>query len=155
MKEAVRELVAGHGFVAGLPAGAVDLLASRAEYVAFEPGSLLLREGDPATAAYLITQGSVALEVYSPNRVPLLIETIGAGHVVGLSWAAPPFRSQFDACAVDDVEAVAIDTEALRASLAAHPELGYLVLDRLTSVMLGRLQATRMRLLDVYGRNGH
>ena len=92
------------------------LLASRAEYVAFEPGSLLLREGDPATVAYLITQGSVALEVYSPNRVPLLIETIGAGHVVGLSWAAPPFRSQFDACAVDDVEAVAIDTEALRAS---------------------------------------
>lgn len=154
MTEAVHELVSGHAFVAGFPAGAIELLVLQAEHVAFEPGSLLLREGDRAAVAYLITQGLVAIEVYVPNQAPIVIETIGAGHVVGLSWAAPPFRSHFDARAVDDVEAVAVDTEALRATLDEHPDLGYLVLDRLASVMLERLQATRVRLLDLYGRNG-
>jgi CRP-like cAMP-binding protein len=71
--------------------------------------------------------------------------------VVGLSWAAPPFRYQFDARAIDEVEAVAIDTAPLRVALAENPVLGFLFLDRLAAVMLERLQATRIRLLDLYG----
>jgi CRP-like cAMP-binding protein len=78
---------------------------------------------------------------------------MGAGDVVGLSWAAPPFRYQFDARAVDEVEAVAVGTAPLRLALAENPDLGFLFLDRLAAVILGRLQATRIRLLDVYGTN--
>ena len=153
-EDAIHELVSAHAFAAGFPAGAIDVLVLEAEHVAFEPGSLLLREGEPAAVAYLLTKGLVALEVYVPNKAPIVIETIGAGHVVGLSWAAPPFRSHFDARAVDDVEAVAVDTAALRRTLAEHPDVGYLVLERVAAVMLERLQATRLRLLDLYGRNG-
>ena len=71
--------------------------------------------------------------------------------MVGLSWAAPPFRYQFDARAIDEVEAVAVPTAPLRVALAEDPALGYLFLDRLAAVMLDRLQATRIRLLDLYG----
>jgi len=49
------------------------------------------------------------------------------------------------------VEAVAVDTAPLRVALAENPVLGFLFLDRLTAVMLERLQATRIRLLDLYG----
>ena len=53
--------------------------------------------------------------------------------------------------AIDDVEAVAVETAPLRLALAENPVLGFLFLDRLAAVMLERLQATRIRLLDLYG----
>ena len=151
MNEAVRSLLSGHPFLAGFPPEAVELVAERAEVVTFQPGVLLFREGSPADVAYLVTAGHVAIEVHAPSRGPIVVETIGEGRVVGLSWAAPPFRYQFDACAIDEVEVVAIDTAPLRVALAENPVLGFLFLDRLAAVMLERLQATRIRLLDLYG----
>ncbi len=153
MSGTVRDLLAGHAFLAGFPPEVVDLVAESAELVTFHRGALLFREGSPAEVAYMITGGHVAIEVHAPNRGPMVVETIGSGHVVGLSWAAAPFRYQFDARAIDDVEAVAVDAAGLRAALAQNPALGFLFLDRLTGVVLERLQATRIRLLDIYGKH--
>ena len=151
MNESVRTLLANHAFLADFPPEAVELVAEEAEVVRFRAGQLLFREGSPADVAYLVTAGHVAIEVHAPGRGQIVVETIGAGRVVGLSWAAPPFRYQFDARAIDEVEAVAIPTAPLRVALAEVPALGYLFLDRLAAVMLDRLQATRIRLLDLYG----
>ncbi len=153
MSEAARRLLSGHAFLAGFPPEAVELVADRAEVVTFRPGVLLFREGSTADIAYLMTKGHVAIEVHAPNRGPIVVETIGVGHVVGLSWAAPPFRYQFDARAVDEVEVVCVDAARLRVALAEHPMLGFLLLDRLAAVILDRLQATRIRLLDIYGKS--
>ncbi len=154
MSQRTRALLEQHDFLAGLPDEAIELLAGVGEPVSFGAGSLLFREGDPADTAYLVTRGGVAVEVHAPNRGAVVVDTITAGHVLGLSWAAPPFRYQFDARAVDDVEVVAVDTARLRVALAEDPVLGFLFLDRLAAVMLGRLQATRIRLLDLYGPDG-
>jgi CRP-like cAMP-binding protein len=147
----VGALLAGHPLVAGLPADALELLAPHARLRTFGPGELLLREGTPADTLYLIIGGQVAVEVHVPNRGAMVVETMGPGRIVGLSWASPPHRYQFDARAVDDVEAVAVDAAGLRSVLADRPDVGFLVLDRLTAVILDRLQATRVRLLDLYG----
>ena len=48
---------------------------------------------------------------------------------------------------------VCVDTARLRVSLAENPVLGFLLLDRLAAVILERLQATRIRLLDIYGKS--
>jgi CRP/FNR family transcriptional regulator, cyclic AMP receptor protein len=153
MSESAREILVGHAFLAGLPAESLELVAERAELCTFKPGALLFREGGAADLVYLITKGHVAIEVHAPNREAIVVETLGAGNVVGLSWAAPPFRYQFDARAIDAVEAVSVDATQLRASLAENPALGYHVLHRLTAVILERLQATRLRLLDLYGKS--
>jgi len=151
LSEAARTLLAGHAFLAGLPEGTVQLVADHAEPATFPAGVLLFREGGSADVAYLITKGHVAVEIHAPSRGPVVVETLHAGNVVGLSWAAPPFRNQFDARAVDDVEAVGVDAAQLRAALAANPAIGFPFLDRLVAVILERLQATRVRLLDLYG----
>ena len=153
MNESARSLLTEHAFLAGFPPEAIALLAEQAEPVTFRPGVLLFREGSPADVTYFITKGCVAIEVHAPTRGPIVIETLRAGQVVGLSWAAPPFRYQFDARAVDEVEVVSINTATLRVSLAENPVLGFLLLDRLAAVILERLQATRIRLLDIYGRS--
>ncbi len=154
MNEEVRAALGEHAFLAGFPAEAVDRIAELGEPMAFEPGVLLFREGRGAEVVYLVTKGHVAIEVHAPDRGVIAVDTVGAGHILGLSWAAPPFRYQFDARALDEVEAVALDAAQLRVTLAESPVLGFLFLDRLAAVVLERLQATRIRMLDLYGE-GH
>ena len=52
-----------------------------------------------------------------------------------------------------DVRAVAVDGACLRGKCDADPAFGYELMRRFSQVMLDRLQATRLRLLDVYGRS--
>lgn len=154
MNEAVRAALTDHAFLAGFPAEALDQIAALGTAVSFAPGVLIFREGDEADAVYLVTRGQVAIEVHAPDRGPLLLDTVASGHILGLSWAAPPFRYQFDARAIDEVEAMAFDAVQLRVVLAENPMLGFLFLDRVAAVVLERLQATRIRLLDLYGNDG-
>jgi CRP/FNR family cyclic AMP-dependent transcriptional regulator len=148
----VAGLVANHRLLTGLPGDAVGRLAGCARNVAFAPGQLLLTEGDPADALYLLRRGHVSLEVHAPGRGPLVIETIGPGEAVGWSWLFPPYRWQFDGRALDAVGAVAVDGSCLRAKAEADPKFGYELMKRFLPVMLERLQAARVRLLDLYGR---
>jgi CRP-like cAMP-binding protein len=144
-------LLASHPLLAGLPVGA---LVPSARLLTVEAGQLLMAEGDPADTIYLLQRGRVALELHESGRGPLVIETVGAGRIVGLSWIAPPFRWHFDARAVEPVTAIALDAAAVRAAAAADPAFGYALMVRIGAVMLERLHATRVRLLDIYGHGG-
>ncbi len=151
MTTSLAELVSAHPLLAGLPGQAVASVAGCAQNVSFNPGDLLLAEGDPADTLYLLRRGRVAIEVHSPGRGPIVIETVGPGAVVGWSWLVPPYRWHFDARAVDAVGAVAVDGACLREKAEADPELGYALMKRVATVLLERLQMTRLRLLDLYG----
>ena len=154
MSDAVSELLQSHAFLEGLSERTVDLVAEHAVRERFRPGEVLFREGGPADLIFLLTQGHVAIEIHAPNRGPIVVETLGPGQIVGLSWAAPPFRYGFDARAIDEVEGVGVASAQLRVALAADPIIGFPFLERLSAVILERLQATRVRLLDLYGSVG-
>lgn len=151
MTETIHEILSAHRFIAGPPEGTIELVAACARPETFEAGRLLLREGDVADT--LIHRGRVSIEIHRPGHGRHIIDTVGPGHTVGLSWAAPPFRCQFDARALEPVAAVAVDSECLRARLGKNPAVGYALLERLVSVLIGRLQAARVRLLDLYGND--
>ena len=150
MSRTVERILGAHPFLAGLPPGTAALVAGCARLAAFEPGELLTAEGEPADTLLLIHLGRVAVEAHRPAGGDLWIETVGPGHLVGLSWAAPPFRWQFDARALEPVSAVAVDVRRLRAELGRHPDIGFALLDRMTERLVDRLQATRLRLLDLH-----
>jgi CRP/FNR family transcriptional regulator, cyclic AMP receptor protein len=145
------ELVSTHPLLAGLPGDAVANVAGCAQNVSFRSGDLLLAEGDSADTLYLLRRGRVAIEVHAPERGPIVIETLGPGATVGWSWLVPPYLWHFDARAMGEVGAVAIDGACLRAKAEADPSLGYELMKRVAAVLLSRLQATRLRLLDLYG----
>jgi CRP-like cAMP-binding protein len=146
--------MAGHAFLAGASAHTMELLSEGARFEEFETGGLLLREGEHADTLYLLVEGRVAIEVHSPSQGQLIIDIVNPGHVVGLSWAAPPFRWQFDARALEPVKAVALDAPRLLEKLSLHPEVAAELHGRLSAVTLSRLQATRIRLLDLYANAG-
>jgi CRP-like cAMP-binding protein len=116
-----------------------------------DAGAQLCREGEPADVFYLITSGLVALEVVVPGRDALLVETLHDGDLLGWSWLYEPKRWQFDARAVEPCRLLVFDGACVRSACAAEPELGYAFMQRFAAVMVERLQATRLQLLDVYG----
>jgi CRP-like cAMP-binding protein len=139
--------------LSGMSADELALLAGCASNVRFEAGDMLFREGDQADTFYVVRHGSVALETFVPARGGMTIETIEAGEVIGWSWLFPPYRWHFDARALSQVRATAIDGACLRGKCEEDPALGYDLMKRFAQVLIERLQWTRLRLLDVYGRD--
>jgi CRP/FNR family transcriptional regulator, cyclic AMP receptor protein len=149
--ETVAELLGRHPFFAGLDGDAMRLIAGCASNVHFHAGDVIFGEGEAASRFYVIRHGRVALQVHSPTRGPLVIDTMDEGEVLGWSWLVPPYRYFGDAQAVTAVTATALDGSCLRAKCEADPQLGYQLLKRVTTVMYQRLQSSRIRLLDLYG----
>jgi CRP-like cAMP-binding protein len=139
-----------HPLFAGLPVPAIEHISGCASDVTFPAGELIFSQGASAGSLYLLRRGKVALSAHAPGKGHLLVQTLGPGEVLGLSWLFPPFQWQFDARAVEAVEAVALDGGCLRAKLDDDPALGYRLLSRITPVVLARLHQTRVRLLDLY-----
>jgi CRP/FNR family cyclic AMP-dependent transcriptional regulator len=147
----MRALVESHPFMRGVSAGSLELVVGCSRNLAFAPGSLLCAEGESADTFYLLRRGRVSIDVHAPGQGAIVIETVGPGDVVGWSWLVPPFRWTFDARALDEVGCIAIDGACLRAKTLTDPSLGFELLSRVSLTLLARLQATRMRLLDLYG----
>lgn len=118
----------------------------------FEAGEYMLREGEPADTFYVVRRGSVAIETFAPRRGPVTIETLHDGDLLGWSWLVPPYRTTFDARALTTTHAIAFDGACLRGKLDGDPALGYVLLRLFAAVIVERLQGTRLRLLDVYGK---
>ena len=116
----------------------------------FDEGEYLFREGDPADTFYIVRSGTVALETHVPGRGPARLMTLHDEDVLGWSWLFPPYRWHFDARALQPVRALAIDGACLRQKSTNDHDLGYELMRRFAEVIVSRLQATRMQLLDVY-----
>jgi len=156
MPRSLESLIADAPLFDGMAPEALALLAGCASNVRFAEGERLFTEGEPADRFYVLRHGSVALEMFVPARGTAVIETIEAGEVLGWSWLFEPYRWHFDARALSLVRATAFDGACLRGKCDADPALGYDLMGRFAQVLIGRLQSTRLRLLDVYGDgDGH
>lgn len=147
----IKELIRDHPFFAGLDDAYLNLAAGCASNTHFKAGEYLFHEGDAADQFFLLRGGRVRLEIAAPGRAPVIVETIQAGEVIGWSWLFPPYLWQFDAQATETVRATAFDGKCLRGKCAANHDLGYELAMRSAQVLMQRLQATRLQLLDVYG----
>jgi CRP/FNR family cyclic AMP-dependent transcriptional regulator len=114
---------------------------------------MIYREGDEANQALLIREGKVAIEIFSAERGSLIIQTVGPGEVLGWSWLFSPFIRRFDTRVLESTVAVALDGRFLREKAEEDHRLGYELLKRFSRVVVERLQATRLQLLDVYGKH--
>ncbi|BCB91845.1 Crp/Fnr family transcriptional regulator [Phytohabitans suffuscus] len=146
-----RTLLAEHPFLDGMAPSSLDRLTAYAHPVYRNRGHRLFSAGRPAVRFWLLRSGRVALDLPAPGRGDVVIETIDAGAVLGWSWLFPPRQWQFGAVAVDPVRAIEFSAAGVRHLMADDPVLGYELTRRFMAVLLDRLQATRTRLLDLYG----
>jgi CRP-like cAMP-binding protein len=151
VNEGLERIVGEHKLFAGLGEDFIRLAAGCAKNVRFDSDQYLFHAEEPADWIYLIRQGRVALEVVTPGRGAVQFMTLGEGEVVGLSWLLPPYRWGYDARAMELTRAIAMDARCLRDKCDADHDMGYAILKRFLPVLVDRLQATRLQLLDVYG----
>jgi CRP/FNR family transcriptional regulator, cyclic AMP receptor protein len=139
-----------HAFLRGMADGHLAILARACWVAPVRAGHRLFEEGSTAHRFWLLRSGHVSLDVHAPGRRRLLIETLGPGDLVGLSWLVPPYEWQFGATAVQDTVTYELNALAVRAACEENTGLGYELLRRVMAAAASRLHATRLRMLDLY-----
>ncbi|MFJ1704954.1 cyclic nucleotide-binding domain-containing protein [Kitasatospora sp. NPDC088346] len=143
-----------HGFLTALAPAHRDRLAALAREVPIPAGARIFEEGGPADRFWIVRSGGVALDVHIPGRPPAVVETLGEGDLLGWSWLFAPYRWHLGARARGEVRAAEFDAGRVRAACAQDPAFGLAVTALVAEVIAHRLQATRTRLLDLYGLPG-
>lgn len=151
MIEGMDSIVREHRFFADLDEDTIKLIAGCARNVTFKSGEYLFHTGDAADEFFLVRHGQVAIEITAPGRPAMTIQTVGADEIAGVSWLVPPYRWVHDARAVEAVRAIGMDARCLRQKCDADHDVGYEMMLRFVPLLVSRLQATRMQILDVYG----
>jgi CRP/FNR family transcriptional regulator, cyclic AMP receptor protein len=140
-----------HPFLTNLEPDKLHFIVECASNVRFNAGEYLFREGEAANHFYLIRKGRVVLEIPSPNRPSICLETLGEGEMLGWSWFFPPYRWHFDAHAVELTLAIAFDAQCVRRKCDIDHGLGYRLARQFAAVQADRLEATLIRLVDIHG----
>lgn len=142
------------GFFAGMRPEHIERIEALATRQHFLAGASIFREGEPANNWWLIEHGDVALQVRPHGRDSRVLQTLHQGDVLGWSWLFPPYRWAFDATTITSTDAMVFDAVALRAEVESDDRLNADLMRRFARIVIDRLQATRLQLLDVYGDRG-
>jgi len=148
----VRFAITDHLFFKSFKKEHVDELVDCANEVRFKKGEFIFKEGDEAKEFFLISRGSVDLELFSPERGLSQIENIGEREVLGWSWLYSPYKWRFDAKAAENIEAIIFNGKKLREKCEKNHELGYRVYKLFSQIIVERLQAARMEILELYSQ---
>jgi len=148
--ETIERLLAEHPFFKGLHEQYIKLLVGCASNVRFNQGEFINRDGDEADAFYLIRAGSVALDVYSPAKGEITYLTLREGELLGWSWLVFPYRIHGDVRAIQLMRAIKIDAKCLREKCTKDPQLELELYRRFVPIIVDRVEAMTMQLLDVY-----
>ncbi len=120
----------------------VDLIRSIGEIISKYPGTHLFREGEPASAAYLVESGEV--EIYRGGKEnPRVIARVGPGSVLGdiAMFGDTPYVSS--AKAIGQTRVFRFERDRLLPELARHPA----VCLRWLVAGLRQLEGTQRRVL--------
>ena len=149
-RPALEQALLRHPFFDGIKEAHILDLAGCGSEAHFDAGEIIFRQQEQADYFYVIQQGKVALDIHVGEEEPLTIQTIGPGRILGWSWLFSPYRWQFEARAVEPTSVIAMDARCIRGKIEVDAHLGYDLLQRFSKILIDRLQATRMQLIDMY-----
>lgn len=121
------------------PAAAADILA-RLRAARLDRGATLIRQGEHGDAMYLVLAGRVAVQVVTAAGVPMVVDTLEPGGVVGEMALLTGQPRTATVVALDPVEVAALSRPDFEALAARHPEALNLFLHR----VLPRLRRTQL-----------
>lgn len=142
-----------HAFFEAFPDELFKELRTCADKVSYDVDQLIYKQGDPAEEFFLILQGRVALELYAGHHGAMIVQTVGAGEILGWSWLFTPYRRHFDARALTPVAAICLQAHCMREQAERNHLLGHELYKRFSRAVVASLQAARLQLLDVYSRS--
>jgi CRP-like cAMP-binding protein len=145
-KEALRT----HKFAEGLTDSQVATLAGMAQEVTFEDNEVILEAAQRSTSFYLLTAGSVAVELRTAAYV-VCVEALGPGQLFGWSALLDHQDTLFQVRAREHTTALRLDGARLKAACQTDSQLGNEVRQRALQVVAGRVRATEIRFAEMCG----
>jgi CRP-like cAMP-binding protein len=139
-----------HRFTQGLTEEHIASLARVGSTVAFEENELILVDGQRSNAFYLVTDGSVAVELRTPRYV-VCVAAVTPGEAFGWSALLDQQDTAFQVRAREHSVALRLDGPGLRALCHDDPALGVEILHRVLRLVAGRVQATEIRFAEMCG----
>ena len=126
-------------FLARMPAPERRFLADLAHEARFEDGEILFSAGEPAETFFVVGRGRVEL-VASDGSV---VDTLGPGDVVGVSWLYPDRVWTLAARARGSFIGAAFPADDVRHRCTIDERMRLIVLEEMSSTLLDRLTRAR------------
>lgn len=144
--------LAEHSVLQGLTPKQLKDLEGCASLAQFKPDQFIFQQGKTALSFYLIRSGKVNIELYTQERGPRPIQTLGRGDLLGSSWFVPPFQWQADARTMTKTEVIVFDAKCVKEKCEQDPALGYALLTRVFIAISQRLDVAQKKILGLYAK---
>jgi CRP-like cAMP-binding protein len=123
---------------AGLPTARLKLIAYTAEIVRFEPGEVMVQQGAPADAVYIITEGEAEVWLADADGHEIHVATVGPNSLLGEIAVIARSRRTTSVRAKDRVVTFKISANVFLDLVRQSPDIGMQVL----TVLAQRLERT-------------
>lgn len=133
------------GMLQGVPPAAAEVLAAQLQQVSFPPRHTVFTEGEPGVDLYIVLSGKVKIRRRTTDGRETLIAVLGPSDMFGELALFDPGPRTSTVTTLTEVTAVRIDRRALRAWIAAHPDIA----QQLLRVLARRLRRTNDMLCDL------
>lgn len=157
-------------FFAGISGERLLEIASFSIAQAYTKGETVFQTDEPARNLYALAKGGVELSIlfseekvtreiryedYISTRVelfekPIIIETVGPGEIFGWSALVSPEKMTASAKCTMDSEIVVIPAAGLKTMFSRDTELGYLLTERISSIIAKRLNSRTEKLVEAW-----
>jgi len=111
-----------------------------ADRVTFTPGDVLIEQGQPGAALFIVSSGRVKVEVLADGKPPVQVATLGQGAALGEMAMVDEAPTSARVTAIEAVNAFRFPLDRLATHLATDPRAGFKVMR-----YLGRILSVRLR----------
>jgi len=129
---------------AGLPTARLKLIAYTAEIVRFAPGEVIVQQGDPADAVYIITEGETEVWLHDAEGNEIKLAIMGPNSLFGETAVICKGRRTATVKAMDRVTTFKISANLFLDLVRQSPEIGMQVM----TVLAQRVERTSNALLQ-------
>jgi len=137
----------------GLASDGLATLAAMAEVVSLEAEETLFAEGDTPGDVFLMLDGRVTLSMRVPGQPATSFLSLHAGELLG--WSSLLARPRVaTARAVKATRLLKLSGSDVLELCEADHHVGYAIMRQAFEEMADRLHATRLQLLDMFGKPG-
>lgn len=114
-------------------------------------GQILYKEGDNDNLLYIVSEGSLSVEIFVPGRGQVRLYNADPLDIIGWDSMTPVARNRITSItALKKCNLIYFNGPALNELCEKDKELGYVIMRRLSNVIATRMLAMRLKLIDLF-----
>ena len=125
----------------------VDALVVASKSVHLDNGAVLLNQGNPTDAVFMIVSGELKVVKYSENGNEVWLANIASGDLVGEIGALTGVERTSTILATSDCDVLALPADKFKSIIARHSVFG----NAIAALLANRLQNTTRKLSQLIG----